>query len=253
MIRALLIDDESRSIEILSTLLNLYCPQVEVVGMVKDPEQGLQQIQALQPDLVFLDIEMPYMNGFSLLEAIFPITFEVIFVTAFENYALKAFRYNALDYLVKPIDIDDLQAAVAKAIQRIEDQPMPPDAPTPNASSSQSQSQVRIGKICLPIQEGLWFTDVEDIIRCEADGKYTWFYFQNGEKRLVCKNLKEYEEILPQDTFFRVHHAHLIHLKYVQKYIRGKNSFIELKDGTQVELSVRRKDVFLTRFQEYIA
>ncbi len=247
MIRAILIDDEPRGLEFLQTLLGLYCPQVEILGTARRAEEGIDLIFQKKPDLVFLDIEMPYMNGFSLLESIYPITFEVIFVTAFEDYALKAFRYNALDYLVKPIDIEDLKKAVAKAYpfvanRRIEQvPPVQGDSPL-----------IELGKVCLPIQEGLWFVNVEDIVRCEADGKYTWFYFQNKEKRLVCKNLKEYEELLPQSIFFRVHYTHLINLKFVHKYIRGKNSIIEMTDGTQVELSSRRKDVFLSHFQEFM-
>ncbi len=241
MIRAILIDDETKSTQVLTMLVSQYCPQVEIVGTAKKPQQGIELIQALQPDLVFLDIEMPYMNGFSLLEAIFPITFEVIFVTAFENYALKAFRYNALDYLVKPISIEELRNAVDKAIQRVFIK-----------KNNLLKNTLKIGKICLPIQEGIWFANVEDIVRCEADGKYTWFYFQLQDRRLVCRNLKEYEELLPEDTFFRVHHAHLVNLKYVQKYIKGRSGLIEMQDGSQVELSARKRDLFLTRFQEYM-
>ncbi len=241
MIRAILIDDEPGNLELLQALLTLYCPEVEVIGTTKKADEGIALICQMNPDVVFLDVEMPYMNGFSLLESIYPITFEVIFVTAFEEYALKAFRYNALDYLVKPIEIGDLKRAVAKAVQLIEIR-----------RKNTAHLSTEVHKVCLPIQGGIWFANIEDIIRCEAEGKYTWFYFENGEKRLVCKNLKEYEDVLPEHIFFRAHNAHLINLKFVQRYLRGRNGVIEMADGTHVELSSRRKDVFLSRFQEYM-
>jgi two-component system LytT family response regulator len=236
MISSIIIDDEPRSIDVLQSLVKTYCPQVEVKATTKDAEEGIALIKSISPDIVFLDIEMPYINGFSLLESIVPIKFETIFVTAFENYAIKAFKYNALDYLLKPVSIEELKSAVEKAVERVENK------------NKFLYNKADLQKICLPVQDGIIFANINDIIRCKADGKYTWFHFSNNEKMLVCKNLKEYEQLLPDNIFFRAHHSHLINLNYIHKYYRGKNNIIEMKDGSMVELSNRKKDIFLSKF-----
>lgn len=236
MLRTLLIDDEYASLEVLTGLITHFCPQIELLGAFENPEKGLEMIQKHKPDLIFLDVEMPFYNGFAMLEQLPSIDFETIFVTAFDHYAMQAIKHNALDYLLKPVGIDELRQAVARAELQIRSKQQLAPALVPH-------------KICLPVQDGFFFANIHEIIRCESSGNYTWFYFANQDKMLICKNLKEYEAALPPDVFFRVHHSHLINLNFVQKLYRGKNTTIEMADGAIVELASRRKDVFLSRFK----
>ncbi len=235
-LQTVLIDDEPNSIDVLKNLLTNYCPQIDIVATTDNATYGIALIRKLSPDLLFLDIEMPYYNGFSLLEQVSPLASEVIFVTAFEQYALKAFRYNALDYLLKPIGIDELQMSVQKAERRIEDKKVQPI------------SALSLKKLCLPIQEGFLFIAMDDIVRCQAEGSYTRFFIKDQEPILVCRNIKEYEMLLPDDTFCRVHHSHLVNMNYVTKYIRNKNASIQMADGSIVDLSVRKKANFFAYF-----
>lgn len=235
-LKTILIDDEPNSIDVLTNLLTHYCPQVDIVAASESATTGISLIKKLSPDLLFIDIEMPYYNGFSLLEQVSPLASEVVFVTAFEQYAIKAFRYNALDYLLKPIGIDELQQSVQKAERRIQEK------------QTQQVSSVSLKKICLPIQDGFLFIAMDDIIRCQAEGSYTRFFLQNQDPILVCRNIKEYETLLPIETFCRVHHSQLVNMNYVARYSRGKNGSIQMIDGSWVEISVRKKSSFFAYF-----
>jgi two-component system, LytTR family, response regulator len=248
MINAILVDDEPRNLRILKNLLEEFCPQVTVTGEAESSGAAITLIRNNEPDLVFLDIEMPFGNAFDLLDKLMPVNFHVIFVTAFDNYALKAFRYCALDYLLKPVDIDDLKTAVQKVSDRVKEKNMNQklDIFLKNIKGGKSSLQ----KIGLPTNEGLFFTNVEDIVRCEASGSYTIIYLTDKQKFIVSKTLKEYEDLLPPGEFCRIHHSHIINLAYVKKYFKGRGGYIEMQDNTNIEVSTRKRDEFLSKFEQ---
>jgi two-component system, LytTR family, response regulator len=245
-LKTVIIDDEPKNIRVLQNLLKEYCTQVTVCGHADNAKTGRELILELQPELVFLDIEMPYGNGFDLLNSLTPVNFEVIFVTAFDKYMLQAFKYSALDLLLKPVNIEDLKTAVANAVARIQ--------------RSQVNTQIAVlmehlakpgrglEKIAIPTAEGLDFIKISDIIRCEAKGSYTEIYIAGAPKRVVVNTLGDYEELLPPDTFFRLHHSHLINLNYIKKYSRGRGGTVQMEDGAFIEVAVRRRIEFLKRF-----
>ena len=241
MIHALIIDDEPKSRNILKGYVSDYCEQVNIIGEASSAYEGSQKIAQLNPDLVFLDIQMPGGSGFDLLSTLDEISFEVIFTTAFDQYAVKAFKFSAVDYLLKPINILELQSAVKRVIHRKE--------------TSKGQQQLThlkdnlqtglFNKIALPTLEGLFFVEVQQILRCESDGAYTKVFLLEEKKFMVSRNLKEFEALLTPHSFFRVHHSHLINLNYIVRYQKGKGGMVELEDGTWVNVSVRKKDKFL--------
>ena len=246
MINAVIIDDETRNIKLMKNILGKFCPQVRLIGDASNGLTGKELILQKKPDLVFLDIEMPYGNGFDLINDLMPVDFEVIFVTAFDKYMLQALKYSALDYLLKPVNIDELKQAVQNAELRIRK----------NSINQQlnilldnfKKQEPGLKKIAIPTPDGFDFIMVDDIIRCEALGAYTKIHINDSKKIVVSKTLKDYETILPEDIFFRIHNSHLINLNYIKKYNRGRGGFIELDDGSIIEVASRRKDEFLKRF-----
>jgi two-component system LytT family response regulator len=189
---------------------------------------------------------MPYGTGFDLLEKIKPITFEVIFITAYNQYAIKAFKYNTIDYLLKPIDEDELISAVARAQDRIFNKTKNNDLLSFLANHKYKESTTKIG---LPTQEGFVFINTESIIRCEADGAYSYVYCDQGKNLVVSKNLKELEAILDENLFCRVHHSHIINIDCVKKYTRGKGGEIEMEDGSIIQVSARKRSYFLEKYK----
>jgi two-component system, LytTR family, response regulator len=244
--RALLVDDEPKNVRILKTLLQNYCPQVNIIGEAGDAEAAFAAIKTLQPELVFLDIEMPHGNAFDLLNKLMPVNFEVIFITAFDNYSLKAFKYSALDYLLKPVDIEELKAAVNKAMGKIHSHQL--NHQIEYLISNFRGGQSLLQKIALPTADGIAFLNVDDIIRCEANGNYTYFYLGNKDKVVASKNIKEYEDILPANIFCRIHNSHIINLNRVKKYHKGRGGYIIMEDGSNLEVASRRRDEFLAKF-----
>lgn len=247
MIRAVIIDDEPKNITILEKMLEQFCPQVEVTGRASDSRTGADTIKQERPDLVFLDIEMPYGNAFDLLDSLKPINFEVIFVTAFDNYMLKAFKYSALDYLLKPVDIGELKAAVDNVIHRKTSRPIDMQQ-LELLLSTLKNPRMPLERIALPSQDGLELHNINDIVRCEAQRGYTHIFLQNGQKILSSRNIKEFEDLLPDSIFFRIHNSHLVNLNFVKRYQKGRGGFLEMNDGTQIEVAIRRKDELLARF-----
>lgn len=243
MINAILIDDETTGLESLQLALEKYCPDVFIKGSYNTPQQGLKAIKEHQPDLVFLDVQMPQMSGFDVLQQAAPVAFDVIFVSAHDQYAIKAIKFSALDYLLKPIDVDELMHAVKKVKERLSDK----------ANSFQYQSvinnvQLRTGKIeklAVPSAEGIDFFTTQDIIYCRADGSYTEIILKNKQQALVCKNLKDFENILTDSGFCRVHHSYLVNLSHVQKYIKGDGGYVILTENHHVDISRRKKEEFL--------
>jgi two-component system LytT family response regulator len=247
MINCLIVDDEPGNVRILRKMLEEYCPQVYVAGEAINPEEAEQLISKLEPDLVFLDIEMPYGNAFDLLDRLMPVSFEVIFITAFNEYALKAFKYSALDYLLKPISIKELCQAVEKVSEKVRLQNS--RTQLANLLANLRQPDVNSYKIALPTMGGLVFVLVDQIIRCEAIGGYSTFFLKSGEKIISCKNIKEYEDLLPPSIFLRVHNSHIVNLVYIKAYHKGRGGYVEMEDGTTIELAIRRKKEFLNRFR----
>jgi two-component system LytT family response regulator len=246
MIKAVLIDDEVHCLDTLSILLNDYCPQVRVMERCKSAKDGLVAIETHEPVLVFLDIEMPVMNGFELLELFTALPFAVIFTTSYDQYAIKAIRFSALDYLLKPIDPKELVAAIHK-IQKQKNLP------------SAEQLQMLMGqvkhkensffKIAVPTSEGFELIPADQVVFCEANDNYTHLFLKNKIKIIASRTLKEMEEQLQGFSFFiRVHHSYIVNLNEVTKYIRGEGGYLIMTDGSTVNVSRSRKDALMKFF-----
>ncbi|MFT3843912.1 MAG: LytTR family DNA-binding domain-containing protein [Lacibacter sp.] len=248
MIKVLTVDDEPKNLRILKELLRSYCPQVDHVGEAESMEKAIEMIHTLQPELVLLDIEMPHGNAFDLLDKIMPVDFEIVFVTAFETYTLKAFKYSALDYLLKPVNIDELKNAILKAQHRVDQKNF--NLQLTNLLNNLRQKESSHQKIAIPSSNGGFeFISFNEIVFCEANGPYTYIITDDGRKLVSSKNIKEFEEILPASVFFRSHHSFLINLSKVKKYIKGRGGEVEMENGSVIELAIRRKDDFLKRIK----
>lgn len=245
--RSIIVDDEPKNVRILNKLLTDYCPDVKIIGNAGDANAALQIIEELKPELVFLDIEMPNGNAFDLLDKLMPVNFDIIFITAFESYSLKAFKYAALDYLLKPVSIEELQNAVAKA----KDNNQSKNINMQVKSLLHNINNVNSGlqKVAVHTVDGLEFVKAEDIVRLEAQGSYTVFHLVNKLTLLASKNIKDYEDILTGDIFFRIHNSHIINLNAIKKYHKGRGGYIIMDDGTTIEVATRRKNDFLSRFE----
>lgn len=243
--KCLVVDDEPKAREVLISLLDEYCPNIEVLGQASSVEQAVNFVKLQSVDLVFLDIEMPGGSGFDFLNQLDHIDFEVIFTTAYDQYAIKAIKFSAVDYLLKPVDPNELTKAVSKAEERV----------TQAQAMSYNEFQALLEnikpknkrKIAIAEGKGMVILSIDQIIRCEADKNYTNIYLKNGEHILSSKNLKEYEEMLKEEAFFRVHQSHLINLNYVEKITKEDGAYLILKDGSQVEVSRRRKSELMNR------
>lgn len=244
MIKAILVDDEANNLENLRLLLEKYCPEVTVSAMARSAQRALESILLHAPDLLFLDIEMPDGSGFDLLQKLNTPTFEVIFVTAFDKYALKAIKYSALDYLLKPIDITELQNAVQKVQARL------------HTRNFQNQLDILLSnlrgkssKIALPSAERIDFVDVQHINYCRGDNNYTHVQLHDRQSIIVSKTLKEFEELLTEHGFFRTHQSWLVNLQYVISFIRKDGGYALMKDGTQIPVTQQRRKAFLQRLK----
>lgn len=249
MVQTIIIDDEPHCIDRLERLLAGYCKQtVNLLGSFRSVEEGIRAIATLRPELVFLDVRIHDRTGFDLLKLLPRTDFEVIFTTAFEQYAIQAFRFSALDYLLKPVNPDDLVQAVVKLEKKIsrEETAQKLEALLHNLKNGPGQSK----KIGLPTVNGLTFIAVNDIIRCCANVNYTTIFLTNRQKITVAKTLKEFERLLSEYHFFRVHNSHLINLSYVKSYRKGKGGTVLMTDQSEIEVSTRRKEAFLKRLTE---
>lgn len=247
MIKAIIVDDESRHHETLGKMLKTFCPEIELCGNANSVKDAIDLIHARNPQLVFLDIEMPGGNGFTLFDSFEEPPFEVIFTTAHDLYAINAIKYAALDYLMKPINIRELQEAVERAIKIISKKDATSTKKIDVLKSNLQLEDKRFTKIALPSSEGIDFVEANGIIRAEAERSYSNFYLDNGKKIMVSRPLKDYEALLEQCNFFRVHKSHMINLNHIEKYIKGKGGYVIMKDGSHVDVSVRKKDDLLNR------
>src|SRR6476646_3223657 len=246
MIKAIIIDDEVHCVDTLSILLSDYCPEVEIMEKCMSAKKGLEAIERLKPELVFLDIEMPVMNGFELLEQFKQINFAIIFTTSYDQYAIKAIRFSALDYLLKPVDPKELIAAVHK-VQTQKQLPAPEQFEM--LMNQVKHKENGFTKIAIPTTEGFELIPATDVIRCEADDNYTYLFLKNGTKIVACRTLKEMEEQLQDFHFFvRVHHSYIVNLNEVTKYIRGEGGYLVMSDDSTVNVSRSRKDALMKWF-----
>lgn len=242
MLNAIIIDDELKGREVLKQKLKEYCPLVIVIGEAANGEEGINIIGTLRPDIIFLDIEMPRLNGFEMLNAIKEKNFHIIFTTAYDQYAIKAIKYAAFDYLLKPIDIDELRSAVER-IAGNENIHTPKQIELLQENMQSPRKQ--LNKLAIPTLDGLLFYDINDIVQLEANSNYTNIFFSNNSKILASKTLKDFEELLPPDIFFRTHHSHLINLNYIKRYIKGDGGQIEMQNGNFVDVARRKKEEFM--------
>lgn len=237
---AVLIDDEIHCTESLALIMEVSVPEIKVLGKFNDTSKALKFLQNNPVDLLFLDIEMPEMNGFELLSKLNRLPFDVVFVTAYDQYAIKAFTYSAISYLLKPVDGDDLRETIDRWLEK--------------KSKSLSLNQLQLmrdllvntsklkTKVALPTNDGLEFLEIQSITRCESESNYTRIYCTDNNRYLICRTLKEVEKILQENGFIRVHHSHLINPQYIRKFIRHDGGFIVMIDGQQISVSRTKKD-----------
>ena len=242
MIKAVIIDDEQDSRESLSHFVTKYCEDIEVVGFGQNVKTGIKIIKDKNPQLVFLDVEMPFGNGFDLLEQIKEVNFEVIFVTAFSQYAMKALNLSASYYILKPVDIDELIQAVGKAKNRIENKVSThTKILIENIITKNKQEQ----KIILPLIDGFEITYLKDVIYLKADDNFTSFHLKDGSTKLICRTLKHYEETLNECGFCRIHRSTIVNINHITKYNKGKGGYVTLHNKHELEVAPSRKSSFL--------
>jgi two-component system, LytTR family, response regulator len=241
-LRTVILDDEQDAVKLLQLQLEQHCPQVQVIGTYTSSALALGEIKTLKPDLVFLDVEMPVMNGFDLLANLQPISFQLIFVTAYNQFALKAFKFNALDFLVKPVDTKELVDAVVKAEKQVK--------PTP-AQLSQLQKQLHgepITKIAIPGQNGVTFIDLKEIVYSEASNNYSKIILSDGRRFVVSKTLKDVQEVLEEEHFLRVHRQYIINLNHVKQLNRNEGILV-MDNGDTIPIARAQKERLVERYR----
>lgn len=239
--KAILVDDETHCTESLAILLRSHCPGVEVVGKYNRSEEALPVLDRETFDVLFLDIEMPVYNGFELLNRLTNKSFDVVFTTAYDQFAVKAFKYSAFDYLLKPIDSTELKECVAKLGDKQRQGDLGDQLSFLRSVLVREQQVPQ--KIALPTTSGLEYVDISDIIRCESDSNYTRIFQEKGNPTLICRTLKEVEELLEGANFARIHHSHLVNLDHLKKHVRSDGGFVVMSDGSQIAISRSRKGV----------
>lgn len=249
-IRAILVDDEPRGVASLQKLLQLNCPEVDVAACCYSAEEAKDAITLLHPQLVFLDIAMPGQTGLDLLKDLKEINFEIIFITAHNNYMIQAFHFSAVDYILKPVEEDLLVEAVKRAGKIIEDKTGGRQIETLLHNIGHRNGSQKM-KLCIPSIKGFQVIDIQDIIYCEACSNYTNFHFTNRPVICASKPIHEYEDLLQDCNFIRTHKSFMVNLEHVKEYIRGEGGMIILSNGHEVEVSRRKKDILMARMKAY--
>jgi two-component system, LytTR family, response regulator len=243
MLKAIIIDDEIDCIQLLALQLNEHCPGVQILAQCTTPEDGLKAIRHYEPDVVFLDVEMPRMNGFQLLEQLDDVSFSLIFITAYNEFALKAFRFSALDYLLKPINIAQLSEAVRKAEKR---------QPVEQQQLEMLRYQLKEGKfpskIAVPFQHGVVFVELKELVYCKADSNYTNLFLTDGKNYLLSKTLRDVQEVLEERSFLRVHRQYLINLEHIKKYYKGDGSYLVMTGDVSIPVAKNHKERLVQKF-----
>ncbi len=247
-LKAIIVDDESASREVLARQLEHFCPEVEILGTAQNGADAAHLIREIRPDVVFLDVEMAGETGFDLLKNLSEIKFDVVFTTAHEKYAMEAIRFSALDYLMKPILAEELKRAVSRLLQKNSEKERHRhmDALIYNINYSNTDK-----KIALPMQNGFEFISISEVVRCESASNYTLFFLSNGENMLVSRTLLEFEKLLSNYYFFRIHQSHLINLRHVQRYVKNDGNALVMSDGCRLEVSRRKKQELLEALSEF--
>jgi two-component system, LytTR family, response regulator len=241
-IRTIIIDDEPDCVNLLKFELAQHCEQIEVVGTFNSSTKALQEIVALEPDLVFLDIEMPIINGFEFLIELMPVSFKVIFVTAYNQFALKAFRFNAIDYLLKPFDVNDLIDAVEKADKLVH---------LSNFQVEKLQKELKggvIAKLAIPSQNGVSFIEIKDILYAEASNNYTKIVLLSGQEHLITKTLKDVQDVLEDLHFLRIHRQFIVNLNCIKQFFRGDNMYIVMENNINIPVARSHKEKLVEKF-----
>jgi len=248
VINAVIVDDEQGARESLAKMVEKYCPQIQVLAKANSMKTALQAIELHQPDLVFLDIEMPNGNAFDLLAQIPELNFEIIFTTAYDHYAIKAIKFSAIDYILKPIDHEELMQAVDRLKGKVSQKE------TIRKKFDALLTNMKTGsvskRIALPEGDSLIFIELNDVIRCEASGNYSVFHLTDSRRMVSSRHLGDYEEMLEDEDFFRVHRAHLINFKHIKKLVKGEISYLIMNDDAKVEVSRRGKTDILDRISK---
>lgn len=248
MLKTIIIDDEPAAREKLELLVQKYCSADLVIAQIcKSAEEGIAAISNHHPDLVFLDVEMPAMTGFDMLKRLPKIDFEIIFTTAHDHYAIKAIKFSALDYLLKPIDLEQLQDAVSKAVEKRANKTASPqyESFVENLTATGN----KLENLSIPTSNGLVFVKVNDIIRCESASNYTVFYITNKDQIVATRTLKEFEELLEESGFIRIHHSHLINKLHLKQYIKGAGGQVIMSDGKTLDVSRRKKEEVMDKLK----
>lgn len=248
-LKTVIIDDEPDAVGFIDSIIGEYCPELEVVGKAGNVVDGVSEINLKKPDLVFLDVEMPNGTGFDLLAQFPEKVFEVVFITAFNHYAIKAIKFSAVDYILKPININEFIEAVKRVINKRKDK-------TSNSSDAlrmlmENLRSAHPSRLAIPTSDGMEYLNPKDIIRIESDRSYSWFFITGNRKVLVSRHLKEFQDLLGDRNFFRSHNSHLINLRFVRKFIRKEGGYIEMQDGAQIPISRGRKDLFLAHMAKF--
>ncbi|NBQ48317.1 MAG: DNA-binding response regulator [Sphingobacteriia bacterium] len=245
MIKTVIVEDELKSRDMLAAMIRKITPELDIVGLAGNVSEAEKLIRELKPELVFLDISMPDGSGFDLLEKVSGQKFELIFATASDQHAIRAIKFSACDYLLKPIDMDELKLAVEKVVQKKQS--------VPNMENLQfliqhlRRADDNFQKITLPTGNAYEIVNVKDIVRCEADGSYTTFYLSDKRKLMISAGLKHYEELLPENDFIRVHHHHLINMQHVLRFLKEDGGYAVMSDGSKIEISRRKKEAFMEK------
>jgi two-component system LytT family response regulator len=243
MLNCIVIDDEEKNCNLLAELLKKHCPEVSVVAMALDGYEGISLIRKHKPDFIVLDIQMPRMTGFQMLEVLGEVDFDVVFVTAYDQYAIKAIRFSAFDYLLKPLDKEALVASIERLQQKKSKENL--KIKSEQLFNNLQQPVKKISRITLHSSDGVHIIPITDIIYMAADGQYTHFYLRDKSTKISSHNLKEYEELLAEHNFFRTHHSYLINMDEVKKYLRGDGGTVIMSNGKELDVSKRRKEEFL--------
>lgn len=248
MLTAVLIDDEKNALEVLDMQLAHFCKEVTVVEKCNSGEQGIAAIRKHQPDLVFVDIEMPHVNGFDVLKDTVGLSYEVIFTTAYDQFAIRAIKFSALDYLLKPVDSSELQAAVKKASDKKGSGSM--EAKLTVLLQQLQQPARNQERIALPVGEAMQFFHADEILRCESESNYTHIFLSNGKKITTAKTLKDVEEALMGFPFYRIHQSHLVNMNHISKVIKADGGYVLMDDGTTLTISRNKKEAFFESFRK---
>ncbi len=249
-LKAILIDDEPRGISSMQKLLQINCPDIIVIGSYTDADEAIQMVKSQHPDLIFLDIAMPVKNGFELLKELRGLNFEVIFVTAHNQYMIEAFHFSAIDYLLKPVEDNLLVDAVNRAKKRIAEKSGNKNIETFLHNLKQKQTPQKM-RLCIPSLKGFQVIELDDILYAESSGNYTNLYFANNKIVCTSKPMHEYETLLEDAGFVRIHKSILVNLLHVKEYLRGEGGSVILSDGKEVEVARRKKDLLISKMKEY--